>query len=350
MTTTSSADFFAGIAYGGPVEEAEEGIPRDQWGRPLIVDPKTGEMTAYTRASTMANYIDNAFGLNLWQQRLIAQGMGHRPDLAAMAAALPPYDAMSKEQRKELGEIVDAALEVAGAYTKANHGTAIHAFTDPSHQSGPVPERMQDDVAAFEAMIDATGIVQLASEIFVVNDTYRVAGTLDAVYGVPALDALVVGDKKTGKAKLHSVTIQVANYAMSEVYDHKTGERTPLRDYLQAMHGAELPELSTSAGLHLHIPREEGAAQAHPINLAEGRRMLEVCATVRDWQQSKAGVAEDSAEWLASNRRLPAMRAIDAATDLASLKAAVSRYRWCWDERLNKYGETRWVELGSPKE
>lgn len=348
MSTDDSGDFFAQIAH--VKTEVPDMVPRDQWGRPLIVDPTTGEATAYTRASTMAGYIDNAYGLHQWQLRLVAQGMGHRSDLAAMAAALPPYDSCTKAHKAELKEIVEAALETAGAYQKANHGSAIHAFTDPSHVSGPVPSELAADVASHEAVMEATGIVYLVNEVFVVNDELKVAGTLDYIAGVPALDALLVGDKKTGKADLHKTAIQVALYQGGQAYDHETGERTPLRDYVADKVGMDVPEISNDVGLYTHIPRLEGKTTLHPLNLADGRRMAAICAQVREWNASQGFVGPDTAEWLTNQRHMPALKAITEAGDLQALKSVVARYKWCWDDRLNKAGEARWAELGRPTE
>lgn len=350
MSTEASADFFGNIAYSQDEEyPGEEGISRDQWGRPLILDPTTGELTAYTRASAMANHIESTFGLTVWQKRLIAQGMGHRPDLAAMAAALPPYDSCTAEDKKSLQEIVDAALEVAKAYEKANWGTAVHAFTDPTKPSGPVPERMQADVRSHTEALEMTGVVVFATEIFVVNDRLKVAGTLDQVVGVPALNCAMVADTKTGKADLHKTAIQVGNYAESMVYDAGTGERTPIMEYVgKNVTGFPVPALNPDVGLYTHIPREQGKTSLHPLNLVEGREMLDVCAVVRDWKKSKSFVSDDATEWLTRNRRKPAMDAILAANDLPSLQAAGLSYKWCWDERLEKTLRARWDELGRP--
>lgn len=347
MTTDDTSAMFDALNFGsGP--PAEDPIPRDGYGRPLIVDPETGEATPYTRASTMADLIDNKYGLHQWQMGLAVQGVGHRGDLAAIAASLPPYDLMNKAQKQELREVVEASLEVSKAYAKANHGTAVHGFTDPFRISGPVPDELKADVDSYERVMADTGIVRLCSEVFVVNDRLKIAGTLDHVSAVPALNQSLVGDTKTGKADMRKTTIQVATYAESQVYDPETGKRTPLREHLEELTGKPIPPINPDAGLYIHVPRGEGRTTLHPLNLKDGRRMLEICAQVRDWHRDKSMVRDDATEMLSNTRNIPAMKAIDAAADLPTLKAVVKAFGWCWNDRLNKYAETRWAEFGRP--
>lgn len=346
MTTNESAGFFQEIAYTDT--EVPEVVPRDQWKRPLILAPDgSGELVAYTRASTMSGYISDTHGLTTWQKRLIAQGMGHREDLAAMAAALPPYDQMQGKHKAELQEIVDAALETARAYEKANWGTAVHAFTDPLQTSGPVPEAMRADVDSHAEAMEKTGIVRFASEVFVVNDLLKVAGTLDMIVGVPALGRLLVGDTKTGKQDLHKTAIQVSIYADAKVYDPETGERTPLHDHVTALHPelAPLPPLDDRNGLYVHIPRAEGRTTLHPLNLERGRYMAQLCASVREWRSSQDFVAPDVTDQLAQRRNLAAMKEATEATSVEALKDIFARYRWCMNDKLERTFRARFDEL-----
>lgn len=349
MTATDdSADFFEQIGYVSASNDIPEDIERDRWGRPMIVDPSTGEVVAYTRASSMAGYISNFSGLHTWQLRLVAQGVGHRDDLAAIAASLPPYDQMDRTHKESLQEVVDEALITAKAYEKANWGTAIHAFTDPTHPSGPVPERMQADVRSHEQAVEMTGVVRLGSEIFVVNDRLKVAGTLDAILGVPALDAMVVADTKTGKQDLHKTMIQVAIYRDSVVYDWRNHTRLRLEDHLADAHpGVQLPAFSENIGIYTHIPRGEGKTTMHPLALEEGRRMAKICADVREWQTSKEFIKDDTVEWQAQHRNMPALTAITNARTLEELREVYRRYQWCWNDRLDKAGQARLSEIGA---
>ena len=56
-------------------------IERDRYGRPLVVPPKGGKAIAYTRATTIANSLDDASALTAWKMRMAAIGLTSRPDL-----------------------------------------------------------------------------------------------------------------------------------------------------------------------------------------------------------------------------------------------------------------------------
>ena len=56
-------------------------ITRDRYGRPMIVPPKGGAPIAYTRATTIANSLDDASALTAWKMRMAAIGLTSRPDL-----------------------------------------------------------------------------------------------------------------------------------------------------------------------------------------------------------------------------------------------------------------------------
>lgn len=351
MSTNESAGFFGQIAHNDPDDaEIPAGVDRDRYGRPLIVT-REGEIKPYTRASTMVNYIKSTHGLTTWQKRLIVRGMGQREDLAAMASALPAYsgnqeyDAQIKEQ---LDEIMEEALITAKAYEGAHWGTAIHAFTNPMHSSGPVPERMRKDVASYEQVREATGMVRYASELFVVNHDLQVAGTLDSLEAIPALNAALVSDTKTGKQDLHSTAIQEAVYANSEVYDVQARATTEtLRDFTMRALGADI--FNPTMGLYTHIPKGEGVTTLHPLNLVKGLEMAHICAQVRDYQRDKSFAKEDAVDYLVQQRNVEVIEAINQAKTIEELKAVFKANEWRWNERLDKVGGTRMAEIGGPR-
>jgi len=295
----------------------------------------------------MAGYISNFSGLHTWQKRLVAQGLSHRSDLVAVAASLPPYDQMTDEHKSSLQEVVDEALAVARAYEKANLGTAVHAFTDDTHVSGPVPEALMEDVSSHERMVMQTGLVTLASEVFVVNDRLKVAGTLDRILGVPALGHASVADTKTGKQDLRKTMIQVAIYADSVVYDWREHRRIGFDQYLEERLGYAPPKMHPRVGLYVHVPRGQGQTTVHPLSLDEGRRMAKICAEVREWQRNKEFIKPDTVEWLTQHRNMPALTAITNASTVEELREVYAAWRWCWNDRLDKAGAARFAEIRS---
>jgi hypothetical protein len=110
----------------------------------------------------------------------------------------------------------------------------------------------------------------LESELFVVNDTLRVAGTLDRLWLCPD-GAVRVGDLKSGKWEALyplSTATQIATYARSVRYDPETGTRAPLHE-----------ALDDRTGLLVHLPAT-GGCEVIPLDLERGWQAAQLAATV----------------------------------------------------------------------
>lgn len=349
MATNDSQDFFARLAYT-PDEDSEvpAGVPRDRWKRPMIRPPGGEELVAYTRASTMASYIADFSGLHTWKMRNLARGMGVCTDLAPMAGALdePNGDRRHDAQINEaLDEIIELAAEAAGEHAKAHWGTAIHGYTDPFARTGPVPDQMQADVRSYEDQMRATGLVVFATEVFVVNHELKVAGTVDELLGVPALGEAMVGDKKTGKKNMHSTLVQLAAYSTAEPYDAEQQRSMPMEEYLQAV-CAQAPPFNSDRAIYTHIPAGEGKTAFHPMDLQAGKKMLKICATVRDFRRDKSFLRDDISGWLTQNRDTAVVALIASASTPGELEAITELFAWMWTDSLDQVRTARSEALG----
>jgi len=65
---------------------AEVEIPRDRYGRPMVVPPKGGKPVPYTRTTTVAGSLDDGTALVAWKLRMAAAGLTLRPDLLLAAS------------------------------------------------------------------------------------------------------------------------------------------------------------------------------------------------------------------------------------------------------------------------
>lgn len=197
MSDMTADEFFDELNHVD--QEVPEGLERDRWGRPLIVPTEGGEPVAYTRVSTMANYLDNASGLTKWKTRMITRGMGLDEELAGLAAALPCFTGDRKKDGPTnalLDEYAEEAMQRAGAHAKRNWGTVVHGYTEDGRQGDPtVPARMKSDVDSYWESVEARHVELIATEVFVVNDELRCAGTFDDLYYTYGY-GLIVGDKK----------------------------------------------------------------------------------------------------------------------------------------------------------
>lgn len=247
-------------------------LERDRYGRPLLVPAAGGDKVPYTRASTMAGYLSDASGLHIWEKRLLAKGLSERPDLTAVGAALPRITGDKKADRPtnaKLDEIIELSLEIGGCHIKANNGTAVHGFCDPSHESGPVPAHLAGDVESFKRLdLDIR-----MSEVFVANDQLMSAGSFDHIVWLEGI-GFVIADIKTGKVKPQDVAVQLAVYAGGEIYDIETNKRTVM------------PEtLNTDVGLLIHIPAGEKRTDLYLVDLVAGLQAARVAAWIRDWRK-----------------------------------------------------------------
>ena len=322
-------------------------VKRDQWGRPVLIGPD-GKEKAYTRVSSLAGYIKHMKGLHIWDVRNIVRGMGIREDLAGMAASLPSITGDKKKDAITnacLDEYADAARETAGEHANANWGTAIHGFTEPGMEGNPaVPERMQPDVDSYWTRYHEYGIRTVASELFVVNESLGCAGTLDDLYWLTAF-GLIVGDKKTGKNDLHSILIQLAIYANSEVYDVETGERRPLWSLIP---GGNPEMLNLKWALFVHIPKGQGETVFYKANIDLGWKMANIAAAVRDYQRMKEGLVFDAHNEIVHAKRYgDAMVLLRDASSIEELKGIAQTYQDVWDDTLTGVGRQRMTALMS---
>ena len=243
-------------------------IPRDRWGRPLIVPPDGGKPVAYRRASSLGKALEDTSALARWQQRMVVTGLAARPDLIALAAT-------ANGDKKLLGDVADSALDAAASQSAANYGTALHTATEAHDLGRPIttlPDTMQRDLDAY---ITATEHLETkAAERFVVVDEVQVAGTFDRLYRLPD-GRLVIGDLKTGSSAHDyplAIAVQLAVYARGCLY-------TPAKGRV-----GSLPDLGVdqSVALLIHAPAGTGTCTVYELDIARGWELAELAARVLD--------------------------------------------------------------------
>lgn len=258
------------------------GFHRDGNENALIVPPGSDGTVRvpYTSASSLALYIANSFGLNLWKQRMTARAIAENEDLAAIVAGLrwTGVKAEDKITNALLDEVILRGMDRVGATVRANIGTAMHLYTDPGERQGPVPERFRDDVQAYEVRAEQFALVIKHVERSVVNDAIRGAGTYDYVarLGVRPDLGWMMTDKKTGEIQPFSFAVQSAVYVNGQHYDKETDERSPIG------------EINKRWGLIIHIPQGKAECDYYLIDLEEGWKYAQIAADARDAQQMSA--------------------------------------------------------------
>lgn len=258
-------------------------IPRDRWGRPLIVPSGGGKATGYTRVSKFAKILDDPFKLCEWQQKAAVLGTVLDRDLHDRVEQVLndyPHPLDEKDAKQRLQYVIERAKKIAGAERAADRGTDLHSYTDVIDATGDLPDVDEETQKRLIEYVNATtGMGILSIEQFVVNDKYKTAGTFDRLLRMPDGRA-VVGDLKTGSWDAiypMGVIMQEAQYATGNTYDPKTGERGDIH-----------PDLDPNEGILIHLPNKGEGCHLYSLDLEWGRWALDVAMNLRDARKIKA--------------------------------------------------------------
>lgn len=284
MTTVN--DFFS-------MPEAD--VKRGEGGDPQLVPrglEDKGIRAIYSRASSLANHLEEAGYIHRWEMRYLAKAMGQNEDLAALAAcevySTGVSDAVYGREKsasgRRLDEIIERAFDRVRLHEKADRGTAVHGFTEPGWWTGEhtyeqIPERLRGPVAAFWEVNRRECIEIVGTEMFTANDATMSAGTFDhlvRVAGHPLLTDYVIADKKTGRFSPFEWCIQLSSYANGDPYDTSTDERPAWPGRVNKEWGLVWQidcEPSTPADRRVKL---------WVIDLAFGWEMAQIAARVRD--------------------------------------------------------------------
>jgi hypothetical protein len=218
---------------------------------------------AYGSPSNRGKQIENTTNLVKWGERRVVLGIGADPELVAMCAELVALDVDSDDYKTLADSIIIKAKEAAEVSLAADRGTLGHALSEDFDEgrdwlgraeSGEllgIPTDAQARlVQAWRDMLERSGLEILAVEASCVDDTWRLAGTLDRiarttlplrfalpggeVREIPAGTVLVL-DIKTGKKRTDNrsgavlywqgYAIQIASYAQAVPYDTEAEAR-----------------------------------------------------------------------------------------------------------------------------
>lgn len=314
-------------------------VTRSERGNPLIVPRGQTVPVEYTRASSLADMLTvEGRQLSMWRARYALQGVARWADLRARVAAVyystgPVTGTQPISARKAAAAEIDAVFEEAtermGISEAANLGTAVHALTEPENHDGVAADPLVEAaVAGYDEV--TMGLERIASEVFVVNDLLRAAGTFDSAYTSPEYPGYaLIGDTKSGK-NYHQAEfeIQLSTYRGGEVYlgDPQDGvdQRLTFEEYLG------LP-IHPSVGLLVHASvTGSPKARVVKLDLERGQRLAQVAAMTRDARREidKVGIGEKM------DHKAVARMALDAALDTVETREAATalwrRFKPIW--------------------
>lgn len=262
----------------------------DKHGDPIEV-PVGHILKSYTRTTTFIDVLEDKSNLQAWGERMTLVGVAKDQRLledvllldeqtkagpadckhtAAERKEMEPTACLSCEVKKakdELNRKAQIAKKTAGAEEKADKGTELHSLSELVDLGLALPTGASlDDILDLDAYRCATERFKIVHmEKLVVSDELQVAGTPDRVsslnrnwiidhryddgaeWGIDPNtgevyliapdgtrimeDEELITDYKTGTTDYGGLkmAMQLALYAHSRLYDHKTGERTPFR-------------------------------------------------------------------------------------------------------------------------
>lgn len=249
----------------------------------------------FTRVTTFAKSIDDHYGLDRWQMRMVALGLGTRRDLYAKAASLTS----SNEDRSSLDEVCEEAKEAASANAGANLGTALHAFTErvDRGEQFDVPAPWDADLEAYTATLAGAGVRVYPElmELVIVQRRLQVAGRFDRIVTIDGYPLPMIADLKTGNVdrSWSAIGVQLALYANAdEIYDPDTETSKPM------------PDVDKEQALVIHLPAGTGTCELYMVDIAAGWRAAQLCAEVRSWRGNRRIAskfeppARERARWL----------------------------------------------------
>ena len=246
---------------------------RDRWGRYLVVPPDGTKAIGYTRATTIAKACEDQHSLIAWKARTAAKGLTLRPELLKMIAV--------EEDRKRLDDLVEQAAQAGGATERRDEGTALHRALELHFTGQPVPPMFRGDVDAVLAAMEAHGLKILSPEHherICVLDEHTIAGTFDLILSDGS--TLYIADFKTGKSLDYSglaFATQLAIYANADALYTQGPAKDGSQDRRDPM-----PPVDRAVALVLHVQPGSGRCDIHEVDIAYGRRALDLALEVRD--------------------------------------------------------------------
>lgn len=286
-------------------------VPRDGWGRPLIVPEGGGKPKGHTRTTTFIDCIEDKSSLVDWKTRNVLIGVTRRPDLADKARELDPEEPADK---KALNKLVEQAEDAAGANEKSRRGTYLHDLSEYVDRGEPLPKTISgadlDDMAAY--MMATSVLKVIAIEQFVAVPELSVGGTFDRLsyYDGPGPDGKPIAgnfitDTKTGNIQYGKLKMasQLGVYSRGKLYDHTkfpvdpddkkalaAWKKTEFTADQAAAAYSPLPPVNQDWGIIVHLPAGEGVCNLYWVDLNIGWALAQLALTIRKSRSTKGAM------------------------------------------------------------
>lgn len=254
-------------AQSTPRPEAEF----DHNGRYKLADPHGGGEATWTRATTLAGQLDDAWGIARWSKRQLVKGLVENPDLYQFLGAISGTD-YSLE-----GDLLNEAERLAGSGIGAELGTAMHLATEFHDLGLPLdgfPPGYEGDLEAYAFTLRRAGITFDRDHIerVIVCTDLGVAGTLDRIAQGPwelprILDVKTQKSMEYGQRK---IAVQLATYARA--------------DWMRRLNGPgyePMPDVDLEWAIVAHMPVGTKRCALYQVDIRAGWALAHLAAQVK---------------------------------------------------------------------
>lgn len=329
---------FASLDEFASPDTGKQEVKHDRYGRYILPDPVTGKERKWTRVSTIAGTLKDTFHLDLWKGRMIAHGMGLRPDLVSLAGQ---YDVT--EDKEALNKIVEQAKDAAGANKGANLGTALHGYAERLDAGMALPGRLagstRRSLDLYRETLAENGIVPLPQymERVVLNHKLGIVGRLDRLYEVATYPLPIVGDLKSQKT-FDFGYLEIATQL--SLYSHA--------DYIwneQTQEWEEMPKVDQARAVGIHLPSQrkpgEEFCELHWIDLVEGWMYVRLAMSVRAARTRGKAAGKKVGRTLYWRIQLANAQTVDELSSVFQRAYAAGQ----WNDELKEFGLRRKEEI-----
>lgn len=339
----------------------EENSPEtDRYHRYRLPSPTTGRITAYTRATKIADTISDDGALSKWKIRekvssiLLSQRLAETindsmTDIEmALATSFREYERLIRDEAKvdEINSVIDRIHDMAGGADARELGQAVHDWLGELDMNrllrSQLPDFIQPYAESYTNALAQAGLVAVPeyTERVVLNDrgVESIAGRLDRIYRVVETGELILGDLKTSKSNRLDTSkdkwaIQMAVY----------GYATKMLN-LDGLTWSDMPPINQDYCVVVHLPSDQPErAAVVPFDLYVGGEGMVLALDVR------AKRREIKSKVLAATHETPSegsCRLVQARQALQSIKVAedastvFEQYEDVWNDDLTQLGQS----------
>ena len=258
-------------------------------GRYHLPDPDTRKIRTWQRVTNFVKMTDDTYHLELWKQRNVAVGISlliqdGKLDTEILAGL------NVKTDKQHIANIVERAIERAGAHVNRDEGSALHKSTElVDYANGDLsaaPKRHESFMRLYRDGLRASGLTVLRPliERVTVSKRYDVAGKFDRIFR-EADGSYVLADIKTGDS------IDLAKAAIaSQLEAYRDGINT---HGIFNGHGYDKRiKVRDDYAIVVHLPStREGEISFHKFHYVKGKAVSEANVVVRDTRRIK-GISE----------------------------------------------------------